>query len=125
MAHIVAFKPEGPRGRSGKRPEDINNVDNLMLLCPDCHILIDRAPENYPRETLEKYKKDHKERIFRLTAIKPDSKTTVVQLKSRIGSQTVAIPTPEVYKAVSPLYPQDPQGFVIDLTSIDGQDGAF
>lgn len=125
MAHIVAFKPDGPRGRSGKRPKDINNADNLMLLCPECHHLIDRRPDDFPREALEKYKKEHEERILRLTAIKPDSKTTVVQLKSRIGTQTVAIPAPEIHKAVSPLYPQDPQGFIIDLTNIDGQDGAF
>ncbi len=125
MAHIVAFKPDGPRGKSGKRPVDINNVENLMLLCSDCHHLIDRRPSEFARETLEKYKKDHEERIHRLTAIKPDSKTTVVQLKSRIGPQTVAIPAPEVHKAVSPLYPQDPQGVIIDLTQIDGQDAAF
>jgi hypothetical protein len=125
MAHIVAFKPDGPRGKSGKRPNDINNVENLMLLCPECHHLIDRRPEDFSRETLEKYKKDHEERILRLTAIKPDSKTTVVQLRSRIGTQTVAIPAPEIHKAVSPLYPQDPQGFIIDLTNIDGQDEAF
>lgn len=125
MAHIVAFKHEGPRGRSGKRPKDINSVDNLMLLCPDCHHLIDRRPEEFPRETLEKYKRNHEERVLRLTAIKADSKTTVVQLKSLIGTQTVAIPAPEIHRAVAPLYPEDPQGFVIDLTNIDGQDEAF
>lgn len=125
MAHIVAFKHDGPRGRSGKRPEKINSVDNLMLLCADCHTLIDRKPENYPRETLERYKKEHEERIFRLTAIKPDSKTSVVQLKSRIGEQAVAIPAPEVYRAISPRYADDPQGTVIDLNDLDGQDGAF
>jgi hypothetical protein len=125
MAHIIAFKPDGPRGMSGKRPKKINNVDNLMLLCPECHILIDRSPETYTRETLEKYKRDHEERILRLTAIKPDSKTTIVQLKSLIGAQTVAIPAPEIHKAVSPRYPQDPQGFIIDLTSFDGQDDSF
>jgi hypothetical protein len=125
MAHIVAFRPEGPRGKSGKRPQNINNVTNLMLLCPDCHHLIDRRPGEFSRETLERYKKNHEERILRLTAIKADSKTTVVQLKSRIGSHTVAIPAAEVHKAVSPLYPEDPQGFIIDLTNIDGQDEAF
>lgn len=37
LAHIVAFKPEGPRGKVGPRPMDINDVTNLMLLCPECH----------------------------------------------------------------------------------------
>jgi hypothetical protein len=125
MAHIVAFKPDGPRGKVKARPTAINDISNLMLLCPECHHLIDARPDEYPREVLEKYKKDHEERIFRLTAIKTDSKTTVVQLKSRIGSQTVAIPVPEIYKAISPRYAEDPQGIIIDLTNIDGQDDGF
>src|ERR1041384_1801325 len=75
MAHIVAFKLDGPRGRSGKRPKDINSVDNLMLLCPECHHLIDNRPGEYSRETLEKYKRSHEERIYRLTGINADSKT--------------------------------------------------
>jgi len=125
MAHIVAFKPDGPRGRATPRPKDINNIDNLMLLCPPCHHLIDENAAEYPREVLEKYKKNHEERICRLTDIKPDSKTTVVQLKSRVGEQAVAIPAPEVYKAISPRYAEDPQGVVIDLTNIDGHDEAY
>ena len=32
-AHIVAFRERGPRGRDGERPEDINGITNLMLLC--------------------------------------------------------------------------------------------
>ena len=57
MAHVVAFKKGGPRG-SGPRPEDINDVGNLMLLCPPCHKLIDTHPEKYPVSVLEKYKED-------------------------------------------------------------------
>jgi hypothetical protein len=125
MAHIVAFKPEGPRGKVKPRPTEINDISNLMLLCPECHHLIDTRPNEYPREVLEKYKKDHEARIFRLTGIKTDNKTTVVQLKSRIGSQTVAIPAPEIYRAISPRYAEDPQGIIIDLTNIDGQDNGF
>ena len=47
MAHIVAFKPEGPRGKGGRRPAQINDVRNLMLLCPQCHKLIDDHPDDY------------------------------------------------------------------------------
>jgi hypothetical protein len=125
MAHVVAFKPDGPRGRALPRPKDINDIDNLMLLCPPCHHLIDERPDEYPREVLENYKRSHEGRIHRLTAIKPDSKTSVVQLKSRIGEQAVAIPAPEVYRAISPRYADDPQGTVINLNDVDGQDGAF
>lgn len=126
MAHIVAFKPEGPRGKTGIRPIDINDVDNLMLLCPHCHKLVDEErPEDYTRETLEKYKRDHEKRIFTLTATKADRKTTVVQLKSRIAGQTVGIPVADVRQAVAPRYPDDPRGYIIDLTSLRTEDNNF
>ncbi len=40
-AHIYAFNEQGPRGNVDGRPEDVNSVGNLMLLCPDCHKLVD------------------------------------------------------------------------------------
>lgn len=122
MGHIVAYKVKGPRGLSD-RPADINNVDNLMLLCPPCHRLVDKEmPDQYDRETLEKFKQDHERRIFQLTGTKPDRKTTVVQLKSRIGGQIVAIPAADVRQAVAPRYPNDARGYVIDLTAIHTED---
>src|SRR5689334_5583505 len=33
FAHVVAFSRAGPRG-SRRRPLDIHDVDNLLLLCP-------------------------------------------------------------------------------------------
>ena len=49
VAHIVAFKPDGPRGKIGLRPDDINDLENLMLLCPQCHKLIDTTAGIQPR----------------------------------------------------------------------------
>src|SRR3954464_5131674 len=62
-AHVVAFRTRGPRGHF-KRPDDINAVDNLMLLCPACHKGIDDDPVKYPREVLETYKNEHERRIL-------------------------------------------------------------
>ena len=58
MAHIVAFSAKGPRGtkkRSGKN--DANSVGNLMLLCPECHKLIDTRPDEYTVKTLKAFKR--------------------------------------------------------------------
>ncbi len=125
MAHIVAFSHQGPRGEARPRPVRINDVANLMLLCPQCHKLIDDQPDRYTIGTLEKYKRNHEERIRHVTGLGPDLKTTVVQLKARVAGQSVAIPIAQVTEAVAPRYPTDAKGHVIDLTDIDAEGEAF
>jgi hypothetical protein len=41
QSHIWAFNEAGPRGRSAGRPSDVHALSNLMLLCKDCHHVID------------------------------------------------------------------------------------
>jgi hypothetical protein len=125
MAHIVAFKEDGPRGKSSLRPAYVNDVSNLMLLCPQCHKLIDDHPDQYPVSVLQKYKESHEDRIFHVTGLGPDKRTTVVQLKARIAGQTIAIPVAQVTKAVAPRYPTDAKGHLIDLTAINSEGKAF
>ena len=124
-AHIVAFKEGGPRGDTHPRPDDIHNVENLMLLCHDCHKLIDDHPEQYSVATLKEYKQKHEERVHYVTGLSKHLKTTIVQLKAKINDQMVDIPVSHVIEAVAPRYPTDKRGFVIDLTSIQGNDSSY
>lgn len=125
MAHIVAFSEKGPRGDEADRPADINNLDNLMLLCHRCHKLIDSAPDEYSRETLESYKKAHETRILLLTSASPDRQTTTVIIKSKIGDQTVKISPAQINEAVLPCYPATRTGTEIDLTPISDEGDDF
>jgi hypothetical protein len=125
MAHVVAFKPDGPRGREGTRPADINDVNNLMLLCPQCHKLIDDHPAEYTRRTLEEYKARHERRINHVTGLGPDQKTSVLVLKANIGTQAVTVAFDQILEAVSPRYPCSRPGTTIDLTQVDGNGPAF
>jgi hypothetical protein len=124
-AHIVAFKPAGPRGSDGPRPKDVDAVDNLMLLCPECHKLIDDNPGDYSRATLQLYKERHEARICHVTGLGPDLKTSVLTLKANIGKQAVSIPFGQITEATAPRYPLSRAGAVIDLTAIHGDDDAF
>lgn len=123
-AHIVAFRPRGARG-GGLRPKDINDFDNLMLLCRDCHHIVDTEPKNYPVEVLLQYKKEHEERILELTEVGPEYRTTVVQLRGTIGGQAVDIPGTDIRTALRPRYPARLPGVLIDLTAIQREDPSF
>lgn len=123
-AHIVAFSERGPRG-DGNRPEAIDDVENLMLLCAPDHKLIDDNPERYTREVLVSLKHEHEARIKRVTAVGRAMRTSVLQLKAKIGSSIVEVSRSEVFEALQPRYPAD-DPHIIDLTQLgDEQAGAF
>lgn len=124
-AHIVAFSESGPRGGEGVRPKDVHALPNLMLLCPTCHLEIDRHSARYPRKLLEQYKAEHERRIALVTSASPNRKTTIVQLKAQIGGKMPAIPAPDIFEAVAPWFPEDPYGFPIDLSELDDRDPDF
>lgn len=126
VAHIVAFKIMGPRGDDPERPADINDPDNLMLLCHRCHTEIDN-PETgakFTRAILEGFKRDHEKVIFHLTDRKTQKRTTILELRSKIGGQVTSLPPAQVWDAVSPRYP-DREWFVIDLSTFDDDSPAY
>jgi hypothetical protein len=125
MAHVVAFSVDGPRGKDGVRPKDVNELRNLMLLCRRDHKHIDDNPADFPRTVLERYKTEHEERIRHVTGLGPDMKTSVVQFKALICGDAVEIPATQIYQAVAPRYPTDKRGCVIDLTGVTTDDDAF
>jgi hypothetical protein len=118
VAHIVAFRPDGPRGRAGKRPLEINNATNLMVLCPGCHKLVDDNPARYKRRTLQEYKDHHERHVRHMTGLSPELKTSILVFTANIGEQTAFIPFEQILEAVSPRYPASRPGKIIDLTAI-------
>lgn len=59
VAHIIAASPDGPRGNAKLSEEFSDSIDNLMLLCPKCHHLIDSQEKDYPVEKLREMKRKH------------------------------------------------------------------
>jgi hypothetical protein len=115
-AHIVAFREGGPRG-AGDRPADIDDIDNLMLLCRRDHKLIDDNPGRYTREELEAHKREHEARIRRVTGLGPSMQTTVLAFTAMIGTFKPVIGRAEISDALLPRYPSDSL-HVLDLTSL-------
>ncbi len=128
-AHIYAFKEIGARGAEPGRPsdEEINELENLILLCPECHHLVDEVkPEQYPVATLKQYKRDHEDRIHSLTEISKNRDTIPLVIKGTVAGHPVNISDEEMQTAATPNYIKRRQRVEIDLTNIhDEPDGAF
>lgn len=71
IAHIVAEKPDGPRGSHQLASEYRSQPPNLLLLCPNHHTEIDKAPSTYTIERLREFKRRH-ENWVRQTLNRPD-----------------------------------------------------
>ena len=57
--HIVSSVPTGPRG--GILVDDLDGYDNLILLCPNDHRLIDTLVDDYPRDRVLAIKRAHED----------------------------------------------------------------
>jgi hypothetical protein len=64
IAHIYAFADNGPRGRTGLTEAKRNAPDNLILLCPTHHVVVDGQHATYPATLLLEWK-EKRERPYR------------------------------------------------------------
>lgn len=109
QAHIVAYNEGGPRGTDEDRPLDINEVNNLMLLCGDCHKVIDDHKEMHSIKLLREYKKQHEIAIAdALRGISSNyQRTQIVVFEVPISGKLSQIPDEHCYQAIRPNYPTD------------------
>lgn len=59
IAHILAINEDGPRGKAGLTEYELNQVSNLILLCPTHHVKVDGQHATYPASMLLDWKKRH------------------------------------------------------------------
>ncbi len=57
--HIIAQRPGGPRGRQNTAEIDRDDYTNLILLCANCHSIIDSCEDAYPAERVLRIKAVH------------------------------------------------------------------
>ncbi|MCL2721309.1 MAG: SAVED domain-containing protein [Treponema sp.] len=90
-AHIYSFSENGPRGWGvfKKKLQNINSIENLMLMCHDCHKTIDKDKDGvkYSASLLQQWKEKHEYRVYTVTGIADDLKSHVVFYNSNIGEQ--------------------------------------
>ena len=94
IAHIVAQKPDGPRGDQPPPGGSIDGQANLLLLCQEHHTSIDRQPDRFPVPMLLQWKIDHEQWVT----------TQLFPPDQLIGIETPAAPTTEpLYSTLLPV----------------------
>lgn len=125
IAHIIGYEKDGPRGNYPLPQTQRNDYENLMLVCTECHKLIDskETARNYSVELLQSYKKEHEDQLSFIQEIYlKGEKSHLLRCRANIGHEVVQITTEQMVKAVSPRYPMSRDFIDIDMTKSPGVD---
>jgi hypothetical protein len=119
ISHIVAVQPGGPRGDPVRSPALCKDISNLMLTCRDHAKVVDDASlvDQYPESLLSEFKREHEERIQRVTGIAVDAQSRIYIVQAPVNGRLPAIPERDVALALLPRYPADERATVCDLNS--------
>ena len=60
---MIPQSDAGPRGEEADPGVDRDTFENIVLLCPICHTVIDKAKSQFPRTLLLRWKEEHSEAI--------------------------------------------------------------
>jgi hypothetical protein len=63
ICHIKARSPDGPRYDAGQTEKERHAFDNLLILCPIHHDVVDSDVESYTVERLAKMKAEHEQKF--------------------------------------------------------------
>lgn len=66
IAHVFAANDRGPRAKEELPKAERGAFDNLILLCPKCHTIIDKAEQEFPDTLLASWKRNHEERLAKI-----------------------------------------------------------
>lgn len=66
IAHICAAGNDGPRANKTLTPEQRGAYENLILLCPTCHTMVDKAPAAFPDNLVFRWKRSHVDKLAAL-----------------------------------------------------------
>lgn len=69
MSYIIGKKKDGPRGVSDLDLSERDTVENILILCPTCHTLIDKNKDEFSFELLHQWKRQHKLKVDELFSI--------------------------------------------------------
>lgn len=87
-AHIIASSVNGTRGAKGKSAALADKLENHLLLCRDCHKIVDekrRGEVLFPTEWLLKLKHDQEALVHRLMELAKKPQSVAVYISAAVG----------------------------------------
>jgi hypothetical protein len=112
-----------PRGRDLTQADDsyLNEIDNLILVCEQCHHTIDQNKgEGFPVSLLQTWKREHEERVFIVTGIETNKKSHVVFYEGKIGELPTKLHKTEARLAMFPeRYPASEMPIILSMQCSD------
>lgn len=118
VAHIIASSPAGARGDARKSHALSDSLDNLMLMCPDHHKLVDDHPADYPVAKLQKMKRAQERAVESACEALNSDQSQILMFTAKIKNrQSVTISKTDAIKAMLPAYRPFEQAKCIDVES--------
>jgi hypothetical protein len=105
MAHIKAFSPEGPRHDPTLSAAEVDSADNLILLCPNDHDIVDAQDSTYTVQKLHDWKR--KQEAFILDAIGARVRAVGFQELEAVTQGLLAVPGKPLDSLALPLRPEE------------------
>lgn len=66
MAHVFAASDGGPRASPDLSEQERGSFENLIMLCANCHTMVDKAPTAFPDSMMLGWKHEHANKLQRL-----------------------------------------------------------
>jgi hypothetical protein len=63
MAHVFAANDGGPRARLDLSKEERGAFENLVMLCANCHTMVDKSPNAFPDKMMLGWKREHANKL--------------------------------------------------------------
>lgn len=120
-AHIYSFSEDGPRGWGSfvTNKKALNELNNLMLLCHDCHKTIDETADGgrYTAKLLIQWKREHEKRIVINTGVSLSKKSNVIIYGANIGDEKSDLQPDVAKEALFPdRYPSEEHPLELSMT---------
>ena len=124
ISHIIADKPNGPRGHPELSEELKADISNLMLMCDKHHRLIDKEDvAGHSVERLQDMKAQHENRIELLGSIQDEKQSHVLLYGANIGEHNAPLSWEKAANAMVPShYPAESTALELGLKNSSFQD---